>query len=171
MSDVEIWYSIAKRIRRVNGANGWNAPSWDRLLDKLMLVHTELEEARQSALGISRDPLGEELADCAIRLIDILESIWPGDWALRGGPESPSTPSRWNSIEQILWPVVRDSCAAAESWRMDRRDDARVSIEMALREVRRIATTTDVDLLKEIRAKVEKNSQRGYLHGKVQGAG
>jgi NTP pyrophosphatase (non-canonical NTP hydrolase) len=131
---------LAVEIRETNDANGFEAPTWDRLLSKLMLVVTELDEAVAAVKGDGKDPLEEELADAAIRLIDILKA-------------KPLT-------------MV---CRAAEQWRYDNRTDVRIAIELALAALFGLASRLGIDLMAEMVRKTKRNALRGYRHGKVRG--
>jgi NTP pyrophosphatase (non-canonical NTP hydrolase) len=167
------WCRLADRVVEVNDANGFDRPTMDNLPTKLMLVVTELEEAAQSVEpGPGDDPLNEELADIAIRLLHILQSMWPNDWHLR--VQDNAYPPRTNPFEQIevlLWPILTQCCKATESWRKKYEPDTKIYIEYALAETLKLSRRLSYDLLKEIKAKVEKNAKRGHLHGKIRSAG
>jgi hypothetical protein len=170
-AEAQAWHEAAKRIDEVNRANGWEAPTFDSIPVKVMLTITELHEAEQGVTGEGKDPLPEELADTAIRLIHILESVWPGSWAMRN-QWSPLHPSRrFEPIERLLWPIVAKSCVAVEAWRHDNEADTRIALELALAEVVKLARLLGVALLSEVAAKTEKNAKRGHLHGKARAAG
>jgi NTP pyrophosphatase (non-canonical NTP hydrolase) len=106
---------LAVEIRETNDANGFEAPTWDRLLSKLMLVVTELDEAVAAVKGDGKDPLEEELADAAIRLVDILTAIWEDDWNDRRH-DVGQLPHCFEPIETLLWPTLSMVCWAAEKW-------------------------------------------------------
>lgn len=156
-------HEVANRIRATNDANGFESPDWDRLLTKLMLVVTELDEANAAVYGTGKDPLAEELADTAIRLLDILVAVWGHDWNDRRGPRFPGT--CFQRIEVLLWPILHYVCIAAESWRYNKRNDTRVAIEMAVQGVFGLAAQLDIDFEAEIESKLQRNAQRGHLHG------
>lgn len=169
-------HELAARIRTTNDANGFDAPDWDRLLNKLMLAVTELHEAVEAVQGTGPDPLAEELADTAIRLVDILVAVWPGDWHDRRKPAPqvrprPETCLCFDPIQVVLWKPLGMVCAAAESWRYDKRDDTRTAIELALRELFSLADRLGIDLMAEMERKVRRNAERGFRHGKVRGDG
>lgn len=162
---------LAVQIRKTNDANGFDAPDWDGLLGKLMLAVTELDEARAAVRGTGNDPFAEELADTAIRLLDILNSIWGNDWADRRMLEPFGNGTVFEPVETLLWKPLAAICMAAESWRYEKRDDTRIAIELALRETFRIAARLNIDLSGEMYRKVERNGKRGHLHGKARADG
>ena len=167
------WKEAADRVVEVNDANGFDRPTMDNLPDKLMFVVTELNEAAQSVEpGPDDDPLNEELADTPIRLLHILQSMWPYEWHLR--VQDNDYPPRTNPFEQIevlLWPILAKCCDAVEDWRKERTVDMSINIEYALAETLKLSRRLGYDLLEEVKAKVEKNAQRGHLHGKARPEG
>lgn len=167
-------HELAEWIRRVNQSNGFDAPTWDTLPTKLMLVVTELNEARDDVRGSGKDPLAEELADTAIRLLDILGAIWSGRWSFRGVTavelNALGNPL-FRSIEEVLWKPLSYVCVAVESWRHEKRDDTRIAIELALRETYAVAVAIGANMGDEIERKVKRNMERGRLHGKKRADG
>lgn len=164
----ERWGLAAKRINAVNDMNGWERPTMENLPVKIMMVVTELEEAREATINPSADPLSEELADTAVRLLHILESIWPDEWCLR---ERGSRLSVYQSIETSLWTVLTPLCHAVEYWRKAKTADVLVCLEYALERTRVMARTLRYDLLTDVQNKTEKNAKRGHLHGKARPVG
>ena len=162
------WKDMATRINEVNDANGWDRPTLETLPMKLMIVVTELDEAVMGSIGLGKDPLNEELADVAIRLLHILESVWPDSWTLRN---SVLNMNLYQNIEVSLWPIVHWLCSATEYWRSDKSLDTRISLETALSATRRIARTLGFDLVADIKQKTERNAERGHLHGRAKSAG
>lgn len=167
-------HELAAWIRGVNEANGFDAPTWDTLPVKLMLVVTELNEARDGVRGTGADPLAEELADTAVRLIDILQAVWSGDWTPRGFTDAEQKlvgNPLFRPIEELLWKPLGYVCMAAESWRYNNRDDTRIAIELALRETFALGAAAGYVMFDQVCAKVKRNEQRGYLHGKARADG
>lgn len=164
------WYAIAKRINDVNDANGWERPSKDNLPGKIMMVVTELWEAWEATQHYGYDPVHEEIADTSIRLLHILESLWPGEWVVRKS-WVPRDPIHFTPIERVLWPVLDCACAAVEHWRHARDTDTRAALELALMHSISIATRLGRDPEKDITEKVDRNAKRGYLHGKKRDLG
>lgn len=72
---------IQERIRAVNAANGWTAPSgtgeWREIVARLALANTEVAEAIEIVRRRPPDHghLAEELADVIIRLFDLGEGL------------------------------------------------------------------------------------------------
>lgn len=163
-------HDLAVRIKAVNAANGFDPSTWDNLPSKLMFVVTELDEARSAVLGIGQDPLGEEVADTAIRLLDIIGSVFGDDWAERVPDRHPHTHC-FEAIERILWRPLQYCCLAVEAWRRDQKLDVQISLELAIRAVVVISHQIGIDLEDEIERKLKRNSERGKLHGMVRSDG
>ncbi|NDF10091.1 MAG: hypothetical protein EB058_15560, partial [Proteobacteria bacterium] len=72
---------IQVRIRAVNAANGWTAPSetgeWREIVARLALANTEVAEAIEVVRRrpLDHGHLAEELADVIIRLFDLGEGL------------------------------------------------------------------------------------------------
>lgn len=168
-------YELAAWIRGVNETNGFDAPTWDTLPLKLMLVVTELNEARDAVRGTGPDPLAEELADTAVRLLDILHAVWAEDWTTRGFTDAEQEALVGNPlfrpVEELLWKPLGYVCMAAESWRYNNRDDTRIAIELALRETFALGCAAGYVMFEQVCRKVRRNMQRGHLHGKARADG
>lgn len=163
-------HTLARRIREVNDANDFDKPTWETLPTKLMFVITEFDEAVAAVMGTGPDPLQEELADAAIRLIDVLESVWPDDWANRVVKKPASRPCL-ERIEVLVWTPIQFICLATEVWRYERKGDVRTALEIALRETFTLADRLSINLIQEIQDKVKRNAARGRLHGKTRPEG
>ena len=168
------FHELAAWIGEVNNANGFERPTWDKLPTKLMLVATELNEARDAVRGTGPDPLPEELADTIVRLLDILGALWPGEWSTSRVTETPYVVQGnplFRSIEELLWAPLNHVCVAAEKWRYNDRDDTRIAIELALRDTWALGEALSFDMHEQVQRKVEHNAQRGLLHGKKRADG
>jgi hypothetical protein len=138
-----------------------------------MFAVTELNEGLDAIKGTGDDPLIEELADAAIRILDILTSCFADTWADRtvdlydrsfeGGLFEPG--------EVALWRVLGPLCGAVEDWRYERVGDVRIGLEIALREIFTMSLMLGVELRTVIVWKNERNSRRGIRHGKVRSEG
>jgi len=119
------------------------------------------------------DPLIEELADTAIRILDILYSVWGTDWADRTLDAFEIKPEGglFEPGEVALWKPLRLLCRGVEAWRDERRTDVRIALELALRELFAFGIRLGVDLLVTMRWKNARNDGRGVLHGKVRPEG
>lgn len=159
---------IAGECDRIAAANGFDPPTWENIVVKIALAITELDEARDAVHGVGVDPLGEELADTAIRILSILERLWPGEWIDRVNHERIKMyPVHvFAPIEVLLWPACGRLCKAIELRRHDNRLDTRTHLEWALADVFTLATSLGIDLTTEILMKCAKNSKRAQLHGK-----
>lgn len=170
MTDIETYHKLAQRIREVNDKNGWDKPTWENLPAKVMMIMTELDEAYDGWSGYveGREYANypEELADVAIRIMDVLEAVWPL-WCVRT-PKVLGDP--YNPVG-MLWSVVGPLCKSVEAWRHDEQDDTRTCLELALMHLREVAETSGVTLPAWIDEKIRKNSTRGKLHGKKRSVG
>lgn len=165
-------YELAKSIRETNEKNGFDKPTWDNLPTKVMFAVTELDEGMDAITGEGADPLTEELADTAIRILDILHSIWGDEWADR---TTESKRVRCESVfepgEVALWRPLRMLCKGVECWRHEKKSDVRIALEMALREVFVLGVKLGVDLQVDVEWKNAKNATRGLRHGKARSEG
>lgn len=166
-------YDLAKSIRETNEKNGFDRPTWDNLPVKLMLVVTELDEGVGAIRGYSDDPLTEELADAAIRILDVLYSVWDTSWSDRASSVAVEASHGliFVPLEVLLWDVLRYLSQAVEFWRHENQDDSRIALEMALREVFIVAGKIGCKLDVIIEWKNAKNATRGKLHGKARSDG
>jgi NTP pyrophosphatase (non-canonical NTP hydrolase) len=162
---------IAKECDDIAAANGFERPDWDNIVAKLAFTITELDEARDGARGQGADPLPEELADVAIRLLSALHGMWGDNWGDRVTHRHPKPIDTWTPVEVLLWPILGNICKAIEARRHDARSRVCQWIELALLETFRLADALGIDLNAEVVAKCEKNRGRGHLHGKAYAAG
>jgi len=145
-------------------ANGFEPPTWDNFTKKLILTYTEVTEAEAAVIGTGQDPLGEELADIAIRVTGMLWGLWGADWTLREGRQpAPNFP--FEPIERVLRPIRDYLTAAVEAWRKDRKDDVRIALELVIKETTSTSIACGVNLLAEMERKREKNAARPPRHG------
>ena len=170
-------HDLAKQCREVADANGFQAPDWEtNFVHKTAYALTEIDEAVDYVAGVTghgEEPLGEELADTAIRILDLLEGIWGDGWASRVEGRRPHTDrdSPFQPIQVLVWPIVGHLCKALEAYRHDDRRAAQQRLELALLETYRTADLVGVDLTDEIEKKIEKNRGRAKLHGKARSEG
>lgn len=158
---------IAKRALDAAKERGFTEPSWeDNFPAKLLWAASELVEAEEGEWG-------EELADVAMRVSAVLVAIWGDDWSDRteGGAVHRNVPDPHQTRASLLWPILAHITKAGESWRKDAKRDAEQHLGLALLETWRLAAGLGLDLRREINLKLEKNSHRGYLHGKVRKEG
>lgn len=64
----------AAEISKIALDHGWDAPTWDNFLAKLMLIMTEVQEAEEAT---GEDVL-MEIADVVIRTLDVVYTLDPG---------------------------------------------------------------------------------------------
>ncbi|UCF48594.1 MAG: hypothetical protein JSU89_15745 [Myxococcales bacterium] len=162
--------SFAQSIHAVNLDNGFDPPSWENLPIKLMLATTELDEARAATDGTGVDPLGEEFADVAIRLLDILHTLWRDTWYDRRASKYPAGLC-FIPVEVLLWSILHWLCNATEQWRDNNQTDTRISLELALAETFALAHRLQIDLPSEMEQKLAKNMDRGQCHGRARSDG
>jgi len=164
-------FITAQRVHEIAVERGFDAADWDEnFVQKLAFVITELDEAVQWVEGIGKDPIGVELADTAIRLMTCLRQIWGNDWSPGriDHRQPPACVGLYEPIEVACWRVVRHLCGAIEAWRKNDpvfgKKDAMIRVELALREVFRIADRLGIDLPSEIE-KTAVNRVRPKRHG------
>jgi hypothetical protein len=174
MLDLE---SQAKAINEIANSKGWERPHWDaNFVQKIAFVITEINEGVEGVHGTDKDPIEVELADTAIRILDILEGIWPGKWSQgRVTGRRRNTSRLFAPIEVAVWPIVKSLCKAIESWRVNAPDsgkqDAMILCELALLETFRVADRLGIDLPCEIEKKCSLNALRPPQHGKGRSVG
>jgi hypothetical protein len=143
----------------------------DTIVQKLILVYTEVSEGEHAILGDGADPLAEELADIAIRVTGMLWGIWGDGWSARyPDPNARDFDPRvrvnpFQPIEVLLRPIRDYMTHAVEAWRKDDRVDVRISLELALKETMVVARACGIDLVAEMERKREKNATRPERHG------
>jgi hypothetical protein len=164
---------LARAIHHTNSRNGFDLPLWENLPAKVMFAVTELNEGMDAIRGDGEDPLTEELADTAIRILDLLHSIWKDDWADRTVDVWKIQPEGgfWEPGEVALWRPLRLLSQAVEAWRYERRNDVRSALELAVKELFIFGLKLGVDLHAVIEWKAEKNATRGLRHGKARSEG
>lgn len=162
---------IAVVCNEIAEANGFERPSWDNFVAKIAFAITELDEGRDGTLGLASDPLGEELADTAIRVLSVLDAIWGDRWSDRITHRHPKPISAFAAIEVLLWPTLGYLCKAMECRRHDDRLGAETCLGLALLELWRLADALGIDLTEEVTKKCAKNRVRPHLHGKAYAAG
>lgn len=75
------WAELAKEIREINAANGWDCPTQDDWNNQhwipamLNLIHSEVSEATEAWRTDDKENFGEELADNLIRTLDLGYSL------------------------------------------------------------------------------------------------
>jgi hypothetical protein len=164
---------LARDIHATNLQNGFDPPNRDNLPAKIMFAVTELDEGMQAIAGTGDDPLVEELADTAIRILDVLHSLWDNDWVDRtvDVPEIRPEGGLWEPGQVALWRPLRMLCKAVESWRYGEWGDVKIALEIALRDLYMIGLRLGVDLHGLIAWKNDRNGTRGKWHGKARSDG
>lgn len=164
--------ALSREIREVNEANGWREGDrydWGdphKIPSALALIHSEISEAweaKQSDLG---ELFAEELADVAIRIIDMMEGLGletPIDRldALPGTPIEGLESGLDGRINDLHFAVSQ----ALEEFRQNKKPAFSFWIAAAFVDIATICVVCRIDLNAEIKAKVAKNRQRGYRHG------
>ncbi len=170
-------HELAKRCRDITEANGFQVPDWEtNFVHKTAYALTELDEAVDyvaAVTGSGDDPLEEELADTAIRILDLLGGIWGDKWCSRVEKRRPHSTrtSPYQPIQVLVWPIVGHLCKCLEAYRHENQREAQQRLELALLETFRVADLVGCNLTEEIVKKCVKNEGRPKLHGKSRNEG
>jgi hypothetical protein len=170
-------HALALECSAIAEANGFDVPTWENLPTKVMFIITEIVEAADAR--DSPEALAEEFADIAIRTLSILERVWGAEWSSsRIETRRPTTLSRFDTIEVLLWPATTHYAKCIEDWRhgektnaKGEKTNAKIHLEMALLSLWRLSDVLEINLEAAIVAKSEKNKTRGHLHGKARSEG
>lgn len=161
-------HELAEECDRIVLVNGFDPHIWEYAALKVAWVFTEIDEAIDASIGVGEDPLEEELADIAIRLLSLLHGLTEGKWHDRITNRKPyvkRTP--YQPIESLLYPIGSHCAKALESWRNENRSDFVSHLELSLKETFDLASILNFDLISSILAKNEKNKSRGERHDKA----
>jgi hypothetical protein len=150
-----------RAVIHVRNALGWNPTTIENLPTRLMCVVSELDEF-EDALAVpesgrcyDRGHASEELADVAMYLICALDDLWRDRWGARALHPFPSP---HQAPGQLTKPVRHEVVRAMQSWRLVespwRLADTCICLELALRNVMRIAVSLGFGLEAAIYAKV-----------------
>jgi hypothetical protein len=167
---VDDWMELAERIWATNEANGWDvaiAADWDtnkrKLAEKIALIHSELSEAWQGAIDGDEANYLEELADVAIRILDLLEGLHPLEGLRRWFEADVETFNLVHRSEQIATVHLKIS-EALEYLRKGTLEQFTGQLIVVFRNVADMATSSRL-LFDAMVAKNEVNRQRGFRHG------
>lgn len=182
--------TLATTVRSINAENGWEAPTWEKLPTKLMLIVTEADEAMQGHKGVGKDPVEEEIADIWIRTADVIVSLkqdtttsFAQSWeprvdlvalvkTIRTTSADLAPPKgTQDAFEVTMWPFISLMTKAMESWRDDQKRAVDIFLEDTLYECHTIALERGHDLIPSVARKLLKNRKRARLHGRARADG
>jgi len=165
--------NVAAVCRYIETANGFTGAKHDGLLPKLMLVVTEIDEGMQYFYSNEGDPLHEELADAAIRLMAAIHDWTDGNWNMRHPLIEVHERTMYEKnqpLQKQMLEIIHFLCLAAEHWRHNKDEDTVISMEQALMKIFYTAENFGYDLWVHVIEKCYINTTRPYLHGKQQSA-
>lgn len=171
-------YNLANVCYLIESGNGFESTDNSNLPAKLMLVITEIIEARQYCYNPeekSNEPLGEELADVCIRLYAMIYSYSMINEVVVEFSENisfnTSLELRYlenSSLEYKLFFIIDKLSEAMEWYRHNNHTGVVVCMTQALNRTIYLSNNIfNVDLFTNIFMKCRKNMKRLYLHGKV----
>jgi hypothetical protein len=153
---------VADRCDEIAIDNGFTQPTWENFLSKMMLAVTELDEGVQFINGGNGESLEIELADFTIRLFSVMSALWGNQWSDRRNTLSLHNQKRrkmrFSCVERLLWPLLSKVSNSVEYWRINEREDVKISLEYAVQHVFEISNVLEFDLMKVIRDKCKKNN-------------
>lgn len=157
--------ALQKEIREINEMNGWYDAERPFSSD-IALLHSEVDELAWAVLmGGEDDNSPEEMADIFIRLLDTSER-YGFNITMIFDQYDPSAPRRQGSslIYYTAFLSIHIS-HAYEGYRKSLPEAMEVGLAQAYKELLWAAEDFQVDLLAEVRTKLERNRQRGYKYG------
>ncbi len=172
---VKDWMVLAEMIWSTNEANGWDvaiAADWDsnkrKLAEKIALIHSELSEAWQALIDRTEQDYSEqnyleELADVAIRILDLLEGLHPLE-GMRRWFEAEVEPFNLDNRAQQIATVHLKISEALEYLRKGTLEQFSSQLIVVFRNVRDMAISERL-LFDTMVAKNEVNRNRGFRHG------
>lgn len=173
---VHDYHQLARTCEEIAVANGFAPATWEETFPhRVGFAITELDEAQDAAYGRGDDTFGVELADVAIRILATLNGVWGDDWCERingrysGYDRETGLPpgTRFKSVEQHLWPLLKWLTRALDCWAKDNQRDAQQCLELCLLDLFRLADRLSIRLIGLIDEKCEVNRKRAERHGKV----
>lgn len=167
-------HELATEAHATAKDRGFEPPSWDNFHTKMAMVATEIVEVEEAlgALGApSRESVGHELADVALRTLDILHCLagptgWDADYVEKVLPPPRLGLGPFDTPGELTRPMRRYWREAVESVR---RDDPRFAIEYLVHmlcEAFVLADELGLPLRDFIVQKNEINKKRPHLNGK-----
>lgn len=162
-------HETARSCAKIAREHGFDECTWENFPVKLMLVVSEIKEAVEAMEGMqghTNFEVGEELADVAIRTLQIVEILWPGWSAERITKRTVQQRTAFSIPQLMVWPMMKYAVEALESWRNEQRGDAQQCLELLLLELWRVSDRMHIDLEGFVQLKMDKNEKRPHLNGK-----
>lgn len=163
--------ALSSEIREINEANGWREGDrfrWDdphKIPSALCLIHSEISEAWIGLEHEGEENYVEELADIAIRVLDMIDGIG----------SDPSLVVPWGmdifpcpcdeDDEKMLLTLHQWTTEALEAFRKGNPAKFPGYLGAVMVAVLDICRFRGFALSAAIRAKLAKNRERGYRHG------
>jgi hypothetical protein len=154
----------AEEISQIALDHGWDAPTWDNFLAKLMLIMTEVQEAEDAQHDHPAFML--ELADVVIRTLDVVHTL----------DVEPTRAARKKPLpvfneSNVLLGTRRYLSRAAEWYRRGLDEEALCDLWEAIAGIECWCTANCYDLWDAVDKKIAVNRTRPRLHGKKRSIG
>lgn len=157
-------YRRGEEASEIARTTGWDVPTWDNLLAKLMLIVTEAEEADAEE---DADGIVVELADVVIRMLDVVHTLDRSDYGDRCAPPSTIMP-----VEKDIGKAVRQRLVlATEQYRRGEDAEVLATLWSVIAAVDLWCDRMGLGLWVAVDLKNHANRQRGKLHNKKRSIG
>jgi NTP pyrophosphatase (non-canonical NTP hydrolase) len=173
------WRQLAADIYETNRSNLWDVTyraDWEqnpwKLAGKIALIHSEIVEAKEGADAKDWENVEEEIADVAIRAMDLLYPLVDGENLIDGEKEWIFLDSIFEresnddeSVSDLLHRMHLIATTALESIRINSRESAVVALWSLVATCAENSLHTGDSLFHKCVEKNNTNKGRGIRHG------